>query len=99
MATKGPKENTNIPNINFTGFQNQIAEIIKDIKHHNNKSGLKRFIKSKHENPHVDGSILLNDAPQNKEAGKLIKTLESDPTNSLARLRISSPPFNFLIFF
>ncbi len=88
MATKGPKENTNIPNINFIGFQNQIAEIVKDIKHHNKKSGLKRFIKSKHENPHVDGSILLNDAPQNREAGKLIKTLESDPTNSLARLRL-----------
>jgi len=88
METKGPKENTNIPNINFIGFQKQIAEIVKDIKNHNNKSGLKRFIKRKHENPHVDGSVLLNDTPQDRETGKLIKTLESDPTNSLARLRL-----------
>ena len=88
MASKGPKENKNIPNINFIGFQNQIAGIIRDIKNQSKKSGLKRFIKSKHENPHVDGSVLMNEAPQNKEIGKLIKALESDPTNSLARLRL-----------
>jgi len=88
MSSKGPKENKNIPNINFVGFQNQIAEIVKDIKKHDKKSGLTKFIKSKHENPHVDGSILLNDAPQNKEVGRLLKNLESDPKNALARLRL-----------
>ena len=88
MAAKGPKENTSIPNINFIGFQNEIVGIIKDIKNQNKKTGLKRFIKSKHENPHVDGTILKNEAPQNKEVVKLIKALEIDPTNALARLRL-----------
>jgi len=88
MAAKEPRENKDIPNINFIGFQRQITGIIKDIKHQSKKSGLKIFIKSKHENPHVDGSILVNDVPQNRETEKLSKTLESDPTNSLARLRL-----------
>ena len=58
MARKEPEENPNIPNINFIGFQKQITGIVKDIKHQNKKSGLKLFIKSKHENPHVDGNSL-----------------------------------------
>ena len=88
MGSKGLKENTNIPNINFIGFQIEISRIIKDIKNQNKKSGIKRLLNSKHENPHVDGTILLDDAPQNKEVGKLIKSLASDPTNALARLRL-----------
>ena len=88
MAAKELKENPNIPNINFFGFQKRIEGIVKEIKNSNKKSGLKKFIVSKHENPHVDGSILLNEVPQNKEVSKLIKNLVNDPKNSLARLRL-----------
>ena len=33
MASKEPIENPNTPNVNFIGFQKQLREIIKDIKH------------------------------------------------------------------
>ena len=88
MASKEPIENPNTPNVNFTGFQKQLREIIKDIKQSNKKTGLKKLFGSKHENPHVDGSILQSEAPNNKEVSKLIKNLDSNPTNSLARLRL-----------
>ena len=88
MASKEPIENPNTPNINFIGFQKQLREIIKDIKQSKKKTGLKKLFGSKHENPHVDGSILQSEAPNNKEVSKLIKKLDSNPTNSLARLRL-----------
>ena len=89
MASKEPIENPNTPNVNFIGFQKQLREIIKDIKQSNKKTGLKKiFGGKKQENPHVDGSILQSEAPNNKEVSKLIKQLDSDPTAPLARLRL-----------
>ena len=88
MASKEPKENPNTPNINFIGFQKQLREIAKDIKQSNKKTGLNKIFGSKRENPLVDGSILLSEAPDNKEVSKLIKNLDNNPTNSLARLRL-----------
>ena len=41
MAIKEPKENANIPNINFISFQKQILGIVKDIQAHQKKSGIK----------------------------------------------------------
>ena len=88
MASKEPKENPNTPNINFIGFQKQLREIAKDIKQSNKKTGLKKIFGGKQENPYVDGSILQSEAPDNKEVSKLIKNLDYNPTNSLARLRL-----------
>ena len=88
MASKEPKENPNTPNINFIGFQKQLREIAKDIKQSNKKTGLNKIFGGKRENPLVDGSILLSEAPDNKEVSKLIKNLDNNPTNSLARLRL-----------
>ena len=89
MASKEPIENPNTPNVNFTGFQKQLREIIKDIKQSNKKTGLKKIFGGKKQvNPHVDGRILGNDAPNNKEVSKLIKQLDSDPTDPLVRLRL-----------
>jgi len=84
MASKEPIENPNTPNVNFIGFQKQLREIIKDIKQSNKKTGLKKIFGGKKQvNPHVDGRILENDAPNNKEVSKLIKQLDSDPTDPL----------------
>ena len=88
MAAKEVIENPKTPNINFINFQKQITEIIEDIRHHDKKSGVKKIFGSKHENPHVDGRILGNEAPNNKEVSKLIKQLDKDPTNPLVRLRL-----------
>lgn len=88
MAAKELVENPKTPNVNFISFQNQIAKIITDIREHNKKSGVKKIFGGKHENPHVDGSILQSDVPNNKKVSKLIKQLDSDPTNPLARLSI-----------
>ena len=88
MAAKEVIENPKTPNINFINFQKQITEIIEDIRHHDKKSGVKKIFGSKHENPHVDGRILGNEAPNNKEVSKLIKQLDKDPTNPLDRLRL-----------
>ena len=88
MVSKEPRENKDIPNINFIGFQKQVAGIVKDIKHHNKRSGIKKILGSKHVNSHVDGSILQKEVSQNKEALRLIKDLDSDPTNPLSRLRL-----------
>ena len=89
MASKEPIENPNTPNVNFIGFQKQLREIIKDIKQSNKKTGLKKIFGGKKQgNPHVDGSILQSEAPNNKEVSKLIKQLDSDPTDPLARLRL-----------
>jgi len=88
MVAKKILENPKTPNVNFSSYQEQLHGIIKDINNHNNKSGLKRFFGNKHENSHVDGSILESEAPDNKEVSKLVKKLDSDPTNSLVRLRL-----------
>ena len=89
MASKEPIENPNTPNVNFIGFQKQLREIIKDIKQSNKKTGLNKIFGGKKQvNPHVDGRILGNDAPNNKEVSKLIKQLDSDPTDPLVRLRL-----------
>ncbi|MBC8258165.1 MAG: hypothetical protein H8E38_04040 [SAR324 cluster bacterium] len=86
MAAKEIKENPKTINVNFISFQKQLREIIKDIKDHNKRSGMKKVFGSKHNNPHVDGSILLQDAPDNKVVAKLVKQLDKDPNNAEARL-------------
>ena len=88
MVAKKLVENPKTPNVNFNGYQEQLRGIIKDINNHDKKTGLKKFFGSKHENSHVDGSILESEAPDNKEVSKLIKKLDIDPTNALVRLRL-----------
>ena len=88
MATAELKENSKTPNINFIGFQKQITNIIKDIQDHHKKHRLHKFVSNKSENPHVDGRILQSLAPENKEVVKLIKKLDKEPENPLARLRL-----------
>ena len=86
MAEKEPNENLKTPNVNFISFQRQLLGIVKDIKDHNKKVGLKKLFGSKHENPHVDGSILLKEAPNNKNVAKLVKQLDKEPNNVENRL-------------
>ena len=86
MASKEPKENPNTPNVNFIGFQRQLREIAKDIKQSNKKTGFNKIFGGKQENPHVDGSILLNEFPDNKEVSKLVKQLNNDPIKAESRL-------------
>ncbi len=88
MADKGPKENQKTPNVNFINFQRQLRGIIKDIKEHKKKVGLKKLFGSKHENMHVNGSILLKDAPNNKEIVKYVKQLDKEPSNAESRLML-----------
>ena len=88
MAASELKENSKTPNINFIGFQKQITNIIKDIQDHHKKHRLHKFVSNKSENPHVDGRILQSLAPENKEVVKLIKNLDKEPGNPLARLRL-----------
>ena len=88
MADKGPKENQKTPNVNFINFQRQLRGIIKDIKEHKKKVGLKKLFGSKHENMHVNGSILLKDAPDNKEIVKHVKQLDKEPSNVESRLML-----------
>ena len=88
MADKGPKENQKTPNVNFINFQRQLRGIIKDIKEHKKKVGLKKLFGSKHENMHVNGSILLKDAPDNKEIVKYVKQLDKEPSNVESRLML-----------
>ena len=88
MADKGPKENQKTPNVNFINFQRQLRGIIKDIKEHKKKVGLKKLFGSKHENMHVNGSILLKDAPNNKEIVKYVKQLDKEPSNVESRLML-----------
>ena len=88
MADKEPKENQKTPNVNFINFQRQLRGIIKDIKEHKKKVGLKKLFGSKHENMHVNGSILLKDAPDNKEIVKYVKQLEKEPSNVESRLML-----------
>ena len=88
MADKGPKENQKTPNVNFINFQRQLRGIIKDIKEHKKKVGLKKLFGSKHENMHVNGSILLKEAPNNKEIVKYVKQLDKEPSNAESRLML-----------
>mgnify|MGYP001376548222 FL=1 len=88
MADKEPKENQKTPNVNFINFQRQLRGIIKDIKEHKKKVGLKKLFGSKHENMHVNGSILLKDAPNNKEIVKYVKQLDKEPSNAESRLML-----------
>ena len=88
MSSAEVKENSKTPNINFFGFQKQITNIIKDIQDHHKKHRLHKFVSNKSENPHVDGRILQSLAPENKEVVKLIKNLDKEPGNPLARLRL-----------
>ena len=88
MASAEIKENSKTPNINFFGFQKQITKIAKDIQNHQKKHSLHKFVSSKSDNPHVDGRILQALAPENKEVVKLIKNLDKDPGNPLARMRL-----------
>ncbi len=88
MADKEPKENQKTPNVNFINFQRQLRGIIKDIKEHKKKVGLKKLFGSKHENMHVNGSILLKDAPDNKEIVKHVKQLDKEPSNVESRLML-----------
>ena len=71
MTSAEVKENSKTPNINFFGFQKQITKIAKDIQNHQKKHSLHKFVSSKSDNPHVDGSILQSLAPENKEVAKL----------------------------
>ena len=50
MADKEPKENQKTPNVNFISFQKQLRGIVKDVKEHNKKTGLKKIFGSKTEN-------------------------------------------------
>ena len=88
MADKEPKENQKTPNVNFINFQRQLRGIIKDIKEHKKKVGLKKLFGSKHENMHVNGSVLLKDAPDNKEIVKYVKLLDKEPRNAESRLML-----------
>ena len=88
MADKEPKENQKTPNVNFINFQRQLRGIIKDIKEHKKKVGLKKLFGSKHENMHVNGSVLLKDAPDNKEIVKYVKQLDKEPSNVESRLML-----------
>ena len=88
MADKEPKENQKTPNVNFINFQRQLRGIIKDIKEHKKKVGLKKLFGSKHENMHVNGSILLKEAPDNKEIVKYVKQLDKEPSNVESRLML-----------
>jgi len=88
MAAKEPKENQKTPNVNFINFQRQLRGIIKDIKEHKKKVGLKKLFGSKHENMHVNGSILLKEAPNNKEIVKYVKQLDKEPSNAESRLML-----------
>ena len=88
MAAKEPKENQKTPNVNFINFQRQLRGIIKDIKEHKKKVGLKKLFGSKHENMHVNGSVLLKDAPDNKEIVKYVKLLDKEPRNAESRLML-----------
>ena len=88
MAAKEPKENKKTPNVNFINFQIQLRGIIKDIKEHKKKVGLKKLFGSKHENMHVNGSVLLKDAPDNKEIVKYVKQLDKEPRNVESRLML-----------
>ena len=88
MAAKEPKENKKTPNVNFINFQIQLRGIIKDIKENKKKAGLKKLFGSKHENMHVNGSVLLKDAPDNKEIVKYVKQLDKEPRNVESRLML-----------
>ena len=88
MAAKEPKENQKTPNVNFINFQIQLRGIIKDIKENKKKAGLKKLFGSKHENMHVNGSVLLKDAPDNKEIVKYVKQLDKEPSNVESRLML-----------
>ncbi len=88
MAAKEPKENKKTPNVNFINFQIQLRGIIKDIKENKKKAGLKKLFGSKHENMHVNGSVLLKDAPDNKEIVKYVKLLDKEPRNAESRLML-----------
>ena len=46
MADKEPKENQKTPNVNFISFQKQLRGIVKDVKEHNKKTGLKKIFGS-----------------------------------------------------
>ena len=88
MAAKEPKENKKTPNVNFINFQIQLRGIIKDIKENKKKAGLKKLFGNKHENMHVNGSVLLKDAPDNKEIVKYVKQLDKEPRNVESRLML-----------
>ena len=47
MADKEPKENQKTPNVNFISFQKQLRGIVKDVKEHNKKTGLKKILVAK----------------------------------------------------
>ena len=73
------KENSKTPNINFFGFQKQIAKIAKDIQNHQKKH---IFASNKSGNAHVDGRILKELAPENKEVVKFYFANEGNFTPS-----------------
>ncbi len=88
MADKEPKENKKTPNVNFISFQRQLRGIIKDLKEHNKKTGLKKIFGSRPENLHINGSILLKDIPESKDIAKHVKQLEKEPNNVESRLML-----------
>ena len=94
MADKEPKENQKTPNVNFISFQKQLRGIVKDVKEHNKKTGLKKIFGSKTENLHVNGSILQKDIPDNKEISKYVKQLDKEPNNVESRLMLVNTVLN-----
>ena len=62
------KENKDTPNINHIAFQNQLRGIVDDIKAHQSNSPLKKMFGKKNVNPHVNGSVIAEAVPDNKEA-------------------------------
>ena len=94
MADKEPKENKKTPNVNFISFQKQLRGIVKDVKEHNKKTGLKKIFGSKSENLHVNGSISQKDIPDNKEISKYVKQLDKEPNNVESRLMLVNTVLN-----
>ena len=82
------KENKDTPNINHIAFQNQLRGIVDDIKAHQSNSPLKKMFGKKNVNPHVNGSVIAEAVPDNKEAAKLVDKLHKEPSDSVSRLQL-----------
>ena len=82
------KENKDTPNINHIAFQNQLRGIVDDIKAHQSNSPLKKMFGKKNVNPHVNGSVIAEAVPDNKEAAKLVDKLHKEPSDSVSRLSL-----------
>ena len=82
------KENKSTANINHLSFQETLTSIIHEIKVHQSHSPLKKMFAKKSVGAHVNGSIIANKVPNNKDAAKQVGILNRDPINSDARLQL-----------